>query len=104
MVAERGCIVSGAPQKRVLAHEAIGGFWSHCGWNSTLDSVCDGVLLLCRPFFGDQFVNAKDVTGSWKVGSELEEGKFERVDMYKKIDDREGMRGDERKGSDFEGE
>ena len=72
-----------APQKEVLAHGAVGGFWSHCGWNSTLESVCEGVPMLCRPYFGDQGLSAKYVCSVWKVGLELEgvleRGKIERA-------------------------
>ncbi|KAM3692038.1 hypothetical protein ACJW31_08G057600 [Castanea mollissima] len=57
-VGDRGCIVKWAPQKEVLAHSAIGGFWSHFGWNSTLESICEGVPMICQPFFGDQRVHA----------------------------------------------
>ncbi|KAJ8572749.1 hypothetical protein K7X08_009260 [Anisodus acutangulus] len=57
-VGDRGHIVKWAPQKEVLAHPAVGGFWSHCCWNSTLESILEGVPMICRPCFGDQNVNA----------------------------------------------
>uniref|UniRef100_A0A0D3GP29 UDP-glycosyltransferases domain-containing protein n=1 Tax=Oryza barthii TaxID=65489 RepID=A0A0D3GP29_9ORYZ len=56
-----------------LAHPAIGGFWTHCGWNSTLESICEGVPMLAQPCFGDQTVNARYVTHQWGVGLELGE-------------------------------
>ncbi|XP_057954728.1 UDP-glucose iridoid glucosyltransferase-like [Malania oleifera] len=84
-VEERGCIVKWAPQKEVLAHLAVGGFWSHCGWNSTLESVCEGVPMICRPCTGDQKVNARYLSHVWKMGvelkmgNELAEGEIERA-------------------------
>ncbi|XP_022894030.1 UDP-glucose iridoid glucosyltransferase-like [Olea europaea var. sylvestris] len=68
---ERGCIVKWAPQKKVLAHPAVGGFWSHSGWNSTLESMCEGVPMICRPYFSDQVVNTRYLTHVWKVALEL---------------------------------
>ncbi|KAF5770976.1 putative UDP-glucuronosyl/UDP-glucosyltransferase [Helianthus annuus] len=50
---ERGRIVKWAPQQEVLGHEAIGAFWTHSGWNSTVESVCEGVPMICSPFWGD---------------------------------------------------
>ncbi|CAJ1933204.1 unnamed protein product [Sphenostylis stenocarpa] len=69
-IAERGCIVKWAPQGEVLAHQAVGGFWSHCGWNSTLESLCEGVPIMCQPHFGDQGVNARLLSHVWKIGLE----------------------------------
>ncbi|XWS74068.1 hypothetical protein CRYUN_Cryun02cG0183600 [Craigia yunnanensis] len=72
IIGGRGLIVKWAPQKEVLVHKAIGGFWSHCGWNSTLESICAGVAMICQPRFGDQRVNARLVTDVWKVGFEMD--------------------------------
>ncbi|TXG74208.1 hypothetical protein EZV62_002787 [Acer yangbiense] len=88
-VGERGCIVEWAPQKEVLEHEAVGGFWTHCGWNSILESICEGVPMLCRPFFGDQNLNVRYVCDVWKVGLELERGEIEKA-IRKLMVDTEG--------------
>ncbi|KAF3542546.1 hypothetical protein DY000_02008331 [Brassica cretica] len=72
MVSGKGYIVKWAPQKEVLAHRAIGGFWSHCGWNSTLESLGEGVPMICKPFTGDQKVNARYMECVWRIGMQVE--------------------------------
>ncbi|KAK4436567.1 UDP-glycosyltransferase 76B1 [Sesamum alatum] len=71
---DRGHIVKWAPQQEVLSHPAVGGFWTHGGWNSTLESICEGVPMICAPFFGDQMVNSRYVNDVWKIGVRLEKG------------------------------
>ncbi|KAH6769773.1 hypothetical protein C2S52_014576 [Perilla frutescens var. hirtella] len=56
---ERGVIVEWAPQDKILAHSNIGAFVSHCGWNSTLESIHFGVPVIGIPFKIDQPLNAK---------------------------------------------
>nr|CAD1825520.1 unnamed protein product [Ananas comosus var. bracteatus] len=69
-----GLVVSWAPQKVVLGHAAVGAFVSHCGWNSVLESVAAGVPMVCRPFFGDQRMNARAVESMWGIGITLRGG------------------------------
>jgi hypothetical protein len=73
----RGMVVTWAPQQEVLGHRAVGGFWTHNGWNSTLESICEGVPMMCRPQFADQMINMRYVQEVWKIGFELE-GDLER--------------------------
>nr|CAB3477649.1 unnamed protein product [Digitaria exilis] len=47
-----------APQVEILNHRAVGGFLSHCGWNSTLEAVAAGVPMLAWPLYAEQRVNA----------------------------------------------
>lgn len=93
MVGERGRIVKWAPQKQVLAHPAVAGFFTHCGWNSTLESILEEVPLICRPFLADQPVNARYLSQIYKVGFELEV--FERTVIEKTV--RKLMLGEEGK-------
>ncbi|XP_052179396.1 flavonol 3-O-glucosyltransferase UGT89B1-like [Diospyros lotus] len=59
-VERRGFIIKGwAPQVPILNHRAVGTFVSHCGWNSTLEALTAGVLMLTWPLGADQFFNAK---------------------------------------------
>ncbi|TXG70502.1 hypothetical protein EZV62_005437 [Acer yangbiense] len=67
-MAARGLVISWAPQQRVLEHPSIACFFTHCGWNSTVEALSNGVPLLCWPFVLDQFYNAKYICEVWKVG------------------------------------
>ncbi|XP_020207753.1 UDP-glycosyltransferase 73C4-like [Cajanus cajan] len=59
-VKERGVLVRGwVPQMLILSHGAIGAFFTHCGWNSSLEAICVGVPLVTFPIFHDQFFNEK---------------------------------------------
>ncbi|KAF8041603.1 hypothetical protein BT93_A0257 [Corymbia citriodora subsp. variegata] len=53
-----GKVIGLAPQVAVLAHPAIGGFVSHCGWNSTLESIWFDVPVATLPLYGEQQFNA----------------------------------------------
>ncbi|XP_018475462.1 UDP-glycosyltransferase 76C4-like isoform X2 [Raphanus sativus] len=76
-IKEKGKIVKWAPQQEVLKHRATGGFLTHNGWNSTVESVCEGVPMICLPFVWDQLLNARFVSDVWMVGIHLE-GRIER--------------------------
>ncbi|XP_060958007.1 UDP-glycosyltransferase 83A1-like isoform X2 [Cannabis sativa] len=67
-----GKLVSWAPQQKVLSHPSIACFVSHCGWNSTIEGLSNGVPFLCWPYFGDQFLDKAYICDVWKVGIELE--------------------------------
>ncbi|KAK2665040.1 hypothetical protein Ddye_003614 [Dipteronia dyeriana] len=65
----KGLIIRGwAPQVLILEHEAVGGFVTHCGWNSTLEGVTAGVPLVAWPVSAEQFYNEKLVTQVLKIG------------------------------------
>ncbi|KAL6324842.1 hypothetical protein AAG906_018369 [Vitis piasezkii] len=58
-VGERGKVIKGwAPQVSILSHRAVGGFLSHCGWNSLIEGVVCGAMILGWPMEADQYVNA----------------------------------------------
>ncbi|CAN6720646.1 unnamed protein product [Malus baccata var. baccata] len=68
---ERSLLASWCPQEQVLSHPAIGGFLTHSGWNSTLESVCGGVPMICWSFCGEQPTNCRYSCNEWGIGLEL---------------------------------
>ncbi|KAJ4968180.1 hypothetical protein NE237_014881 [Protea cynaroides] len=68
---DRGLLVNWCPQDKVLLHSSIGGFLTHCGWNSILESISGGVPMLCWPFFADQQTNCRYACTTWGIGLEI---------------------------------
>ncbi|KAK9684199.1 hypothetical protein RND81_10G193200 [Saponaria officinalis] len=103
-VKSKGLIIRGwAPQVLILDHEVIGGFVTHCGWNSILESISAGVPMVTWPVYAEQFYNEKLVADVLKVGvkvgsmhwSDTSSGTFlehEKIgDALKEVMDGEGM-------------
>ncbi|KAG5621796.1 hypothetical protein H5410_007014, partial [Solanum commersonii] len=67
-IGKRGIVVPWCDQLRVLCHPSVGGFWSHCGWNSTKEGAFAGVPFLTFPIVADQFTNSKQIVEDWKIG------------------------------------
>ncbi|KAK3224055.1 hypothetical protein Dsin_011080 [Dipteronia sinensis] len=56
-----------APQAQILGHPSIGGFLSHCGWNSTLESIVNGVPMIAWPLYAEQKLNAAMLTEEFEI-------------------------------------
>ncbi|KAK4782522.1 hypothetical protein SAY86_016624 [Trapa natans] len=74
-VAGRGLVIRGwAPQVVILRHRAVGAFLTHCGWNSVMEGIAAGVVMLTWPMGSDQYTNAKLLVDQLGVGIGIGEG------------------------------
>lgn len=86
---ERSLFVRWAPQSKVLAHVSVGLFFTHSGWNSTLESMSLGVPLVGFPYNGDQFLNCRFAKDVWKIGLDFEDVELDnqKVVMKEEVQD-----------------
>jgi hypothetical protein len=64
-----------APQGAILSHDSIGGFVTHCGWNSVLEAICEGVPMVTWPLYAEQRLNKFILVDEMKVALKLNESK-----------------------------
>ncbi|XXG46650.1 hypothetical protein AAC387_Pa02g1441 [Persea americana] len=89
-VADRGLVVSWTPLQNVLAHPSVACFITHCGWNSTMEALANGVPMLCWPYFADQYFNQIYISDVWRVGLRMDrdgDGIVTRGEIKKKVED-----------------
>ncbi|KAG6419983.1 hypothetical protein SASPL_116497 [Salvia splendens] len=77
---KRGRVVNWCNQVEVLSHRSVGCFVTHCGWNSTLESVAAGVPVVTLPQWADQGTNAKLVEDLWRCGVRAVKGEIVEAD------------------------
>ncbi|KAG6785293.1 hypothetical protein POTOM_011023 [Populus tomentosa] len=85
----QGMIVPWCCQVEVLSHPSIGCFVTHCGWNSTLESLVSEVPVVAFPHWTDQGTNAKLIADVWKTGVRVvanEEGIVEGDEIKRCLD------------------
>ncbi|KAM4097031.1 hypothetical protein ACJW30_08G150400 [Castanea mollissima] len=87
---KRGLLVHNwAPQVDILSHKSVSTFLSHCGWNSVLEALSQGVLIIGWPMAAEQFFNVKLLEEELGVCVELARGKsceIRHEDIVEKIE------------------
>ncbi|KAG6393431.1 hypothetical protein SASPL_147672 [Salvia splendens] len=85
-----GKIVTWCSQLEVLTHPSLGCFVTHCGWNSTLESLSCGVPVVAFPRWTDQGTNAKMIEDVWRIGARVranEDGIVESEEIWRCVEE-----------------
>ncbi|ONK66620.1 uncharacterized protein A4U43_C06F10250 [Asparagus officinalis] len=76
------------PQLKILAHESVGGFLTHCGWGSVVESLHFGLPLVMLPISVDQGINARMIIEkgiSVEIERNEEDGSFTKEAVAKAL-------------------
>ncbi|KAH6803537.1 hypothetical protein C2S51_031784 [Perilla frutescens var. frutescens] len=84
MGGDKGLVVEWCDQLRVLCHPSVGGFLSHCGWNSTKEAVLTGVPVLTFPIIMDQLLDAKAIVEDWRIGWRVLDREYDEKNLKKR--------------------
>ncbi|KAL9243180.1 hypothetical protein vseg_017100 [Gypsophila vaccaria] len=76
---KQGMVITGewVPQLEILGHPAVGGFMTHCGWGSLLESMTMGVPVIAYPMHSDQPLNSVLVTQVLRIGFLIKDNYWE---------------------------
>lgn len=91
---KRGKIVPWTPQRQVLSHDSVRVFVTLCGYNSMAESAANGVPMICRPLWADNFMNAKMVEELWRIGVRVEGGIFTMSGLVEALEVISGQEGE----------
>ncbi|VYS53250.1 unnamed protein product [Arabidopsis thaliana] len=64
----QGVVLEWSPQEKILSHVAISCFVTHCGWNSTMETVVAGVPVVAYPSWTDQPIDARLLVDVFGIG------------------------------------
>ncbi|KAK9937234.1 hypothetical protein M0R45_014037 [Rubus argutus] len=87
-----GLVCGWVPQVKILAHQAIGGFISHCGWNSILESLWYGVPIATWPIYAEQQMNAFEMVKELGLAVEIRLDYREGSDLVLAVEVERGIR------------
>ncbi|CAL8138502.1 unnamed protein product [Prunus armeniaca] len=96
-----GKVIGWAPQVTILAHPAVGGFVSHCGWNSTLESLWCGVPIATWPLYAEQQLNAFGLVKELGLGVEIKMDYKQDIEVVSSEEIERGIRRVMEKDSDI---
>ncbi|KAK9063842.1 hypothetical protein SSX86_017714 [Deinandra increscens subsp. villosa] len=82
--AGKGKVLGWVPQTEVLADVATGGFVSHCGWNSILESLWYGVPVATWPIYAEQQLDAFQMVKDLGLAVEISLD-YNQIDKNRKV-------------------
>ncbi|KAK9074281.1 hypothetical protein SSX86_006878 [Deinandra increscens subsp. villosa] len=77
-----------APQDQILRHSSTGGFLTHCGWNSILETIYQGVPMIVWPLYAEQKMNSIMLTDGLKLAMRAklnEKGIVDRIEVFRVV-------------------